>query len=107
MWANRGTFYQRPSTARSQCSSPLAGPGPGHAKWQLAVILVGSSKDKWPKKKKKETKEAKGKKEETSDTQKWFPRPMAAQPRGGVGGEGGIALVSRRAAVSPVLWSPG
>lgn len=42
------------------------------------------------------TKEAKGKKEETSDTQKWFPRPMAAQPRGGVGGEGGIELVSRK-----------
>ena len=78
MWANRDTFYERPSTAMplSIHSPPIsARPGQGEAKRHLAVIVVWSSKDKWQTK----TKEAKGKKEETSDTIKLSRRHMTAK----------------------------
>lgn len=77
-------------------------PGQGQAKWQLAVIFVGSSKDTWQKteqNKTKNPKEAKrGEKKEPSDAIKLFPRHMAAQEPVGVRGEGGSALVQRGAA---------
>lgn len=52
------------------------------------------------------TKEATGKKEETSDTKKLSPRHMAAQPGYGVRGEGGPGLVWSRAHIFPVFGSP-